>query len=52
MRWGNYTKCIPSVIEDSLKDFSHANLFLVRNEDKLCWSVLYSWLNSYAESNI
>ena len=43
------TKYIVSVNEDRSIDFGHADLFLGRNADELCWSVLYSWLITHAK---
>jgi hypothetical protein len=45
------TKHVVSVNEDRSIDFGHADLFLGRNADELCWGVLYSWLVTHAKAN-
>ena len=45
------TKYIVSVNEDREIDFGHADLFLGKNADELCWGVLYSWLITHAKAN-
>jgi len=43
------TKFIVTFNEDRAIDFGHADLFLGRNADELCWGVLYSWLITHAK---